>query len=84
MPNRPFDMFFHAFQLFTLYNDEGFARATDKKILDCFYTVKDEYLSKIRGATLIYELLRTLCQIPSYLRQLTHASRHGILKSNNV
>ena len=42
-------------------------------------SVKDERIYFTRGATLIYGLNRTLCEIPSYSRQLTYASRHRIL-----
>ena len=36
-------------------------------------SVKDERIYFTRGATLIYGLNRTLCEIPSYFRQLTYA-----------
>ena len=57
-------------------------RNTKKPALDrIIVSVKDERIYFTRGATLIYGLNRTLCEIPSYFRQLTYASRHRILSS---
>ena len=51
-------------------------RNTKKPALDrIIVSVKDERIYFTRGATLIYGLNRTLCEIPSYSRQLTYASR---------
>jgi hypothetical protein len=44
-----------------------------------FSAVKDERTFTTRGATLFHGLIRALCEIPSYFRQLTYALRRRIL-----